>query len=49
VKPGFYTKYPDGKEDDTHFNEYGARIVAELVVEEIKKMNTHLSDFLIEK
>lgn len=49
VKPGQYLKYPDGKEDDTHFNENGARVIAELVVEAIKKLNLHLSDYLIEK
>lgn len=49
VKSGMYKKYPDGKEDDTHFNEYGARVVAGLVVSSIKKQNLKLSDFFIDR
>jgi lysophospholipase L1-like esterase len=28
--------YPDGKEDNTHFNELGARLIAQLVLKEIR-------------
>lgn len=49
VKPGIYKKYPDGKEDDTHFNGYGAMVIAGLVVDDIKNQNLQLSEFLIEK
>ena len=37
LKPDEHPNYPNGKEDDTHFNELGARKMAELVLEEIKK------------
>ena len=37
LKPGEHPNYPDGKEDNTHFNELGARLVAQLVLDEIKK------------
>lgn len=36
LKPGEHPNYPEGKEDDTHFNELGARLIAELVLAEIK-------------
>ena len=37
LKPGEHPNYPDGKEDNTHFSELGARLVAQLVLDEIKK------------
>jgi len=37
LKPGEHPNYPDGKEDNTHFNELGARLVAQEVLVEIKK------------
>lgn len=37
LKPGEHPNYPDGKKDDTHFNELGARKMAELVLIEIKR------------
>ena len=37
LKPGEHPNYPDGKEDNTHFSELGARLVAQLVLQEIKK------------
>jgi len=44
LKPGEHPNYPDGKEDNTHFSELGARKVAELVLEEIKKQTSELAD-----
>ena len=41
LKPGEHPNYPEGKEDDTHFSELGARKIAELVLAEVK---THLPD-----
>ena len=32
-----HPNYPDGKEDNTHFSELGARLVAQLVLHEIKE------------
>ena len=43
LKPGEHPNYPDGKEDNTHFNELGARRVAQLVLEEIKKQIPELA------
>lgn len=37
LKPGEHPNYPEGKDDNTHFNELGARLVAQLVLKEIKE------------
>ena len=47
LKPGEHPNYPDGKEDNTHFNELGARLVAQLVLDEIKKQVPSLADRII--
>ncbi|MBU3743724.1 MAG: rhamnogalacturonan acetylesterase [Sediminibacterium sp.] len=36
LKAGEHPNYPDGKIDNTHFNELGARLIAQLVVKEIR-------------
>ncbi|MFT3980611.1 MAG: rhamnogalacturonan acetylesterase [Ferruginibacter sp.] len=36
LQPGEHPNYPEGKEDDTHFNELGARKMAELVLAQLK-------------
>ncbi|MCU0404786.1 MAG: rhamnogalacturonan acetylesterase [Chitinophagaceae bacterium] len=36
LKPGEHPYYPKGKMDNTHFNELGARMVAQLVLEQIR-------------
>jgi lysophospholipase L1-like esterase len=35
LKPGEHPNYPGGKEDNTHFNELGARLIAQLVLKEV--------------
>ena len=47
LKPGEHPNYPDGKEDNTHFNELGARSVAQLVLDEIKKQIPELADRIV--
>jgi lysophospholipase L1-like esterase len=47
VKPGEHPNYPEGKEDDTHFNELGARKVAEIVLTEIKNLKLELADRIV--
>ncbi|MEH6971549.1 MULTISPECIES: rhamnogalacturonan acetylesterase [Bacillus] len=37
LKPGEHPNYPDGAEDDTHFCEYGAGVIAGLVAEGAKE------------
>ena len=36
-KSGEYPNYPDGKEDNTHLREKGARMVLELLINEMRK------------
>lgn len=43
LEPGEHPNYPDGKQDDTHFNELGARKIAELVLAEIKALHLDLA------
>ncbi|WP_192820350.1 rhamnogalacturonan acetylesterase [Rufibacter sp. LB8] len=49
LKPGQHPNYPDGKEDGTHFNELGARLVAQLVLAEIKALNLELAQRIIKR
>lgn len=37
LKPGEHPNYPNGKEDNTHFSELGARMIAQLVLANIRK------------
>ena len=36
LQPGEHPNYPDGKIDNTHFNELGARLIAQIVLKEIR-------------
>jgi lysophospholipase L1-like esterase len=36
LKPGEHPNYPDGKEDNTHFTELGARLIAQEVLSDIR-------------
>ena len=47
LKPGEHPNYPDGKEDNTHFNELGARLIAQLVLKEIKEKIPGLNSKII--
>jgi DNA sulfur modification protein DndE len=42
INPGVYKSFPEGKTDNTHFSEYGARIMAGLFCEGLKEMNYEL-------
>ena len=46
---GEHPNYPNGKEDNTHFNEFGARKMAELVLEGIRKQHLELENRIIKK
>jgi lysophospholipase L1-like esterase len=41
--------YPAGRKDNTHFSEYGARRMAELVLAEIRKLNLELAERITQK
>jgi len=47
VSPGQYPQLPEGKEDNTHFSEYGARRMAGLAAHAITKMDLKLKNYLI--
>lgn len=47
LKPGEHPNYPDGKEDNTHFSEMGARLLAQMVLAEIKSLNLELANRII--
>lgn len=46
VKPGESPNYPEGKEDNTHFNDHGAKVIAGLVAECVRESNLKLKDYL---
>jgi hypothetical protein len=47
LKAGEHPNYPEGRDDNTHFNELGARLVAQLVLADIKTMIPDLADRII--
>jgi hypothetical protein len=46
LAPGAHPRFPEGRQDDTHFVEAGARAVAELAVAEIKAQAPALARWL---
>lgn len=44
VAPGEHPNYPDGKQDDTHFSELGARKMAQIVLADIRTLHLELAD-----
>jgi lysophospholipase L1-like esterase len=49
LQKGEHPNYPDGKEDNTHFSELGARLIAELVLHEIKENIPELTARIVSK
>ncbi len=46
LESGEHPNYPAGIKDNTHFNEYGARRIAELVLAEIKRLNLNVLEHI---
>ena len=44
LQPGEHPNYPEGRNDNTHFNELGARLIAQIVLKELKGLNIELTD-----
>lgn len=42
LQPGEHPNYPDGRNDNTHFSELGARLVAQLVLKELRSASPEL-------
>jgi lysophospholipase L1-like esterase len=49
LEPGQNPNYPAGVDDNTHFNEYGARRIAEVVLLELKKLNPELVNRIVKR
>lgn len=49
LEPGEHPNYPEGKKDDTHFNELGARKMAEIILAEIKNTIPELAERIVKK
>jgi len=49
LKPGEHPNYPEGRDDNTHFNELGARLMAQLVLKEIRVLIPELADHIVKK
>jgi lysophospholipase L1-like esterase len=47
LAPGEHPNYPQGKVDNTHFSELGARKMAQLVLAEIKALGLDLADHVV--
>lgn len=47
LQPGEHPNYPQGKVDDTHFSELGARKVAQLVLAELKRLKLGVADSIV--
>ena len=47
LKPGVHPNYPDGRIDDTHFNELGAREIAQIVLQNIRDLKLSLADHIV--
>jgi lysophospholipase L1-like esterase len=46
LEAGRNPNYPDGVEDNTHFNELGARMIAELVFKGIRDLDLDLAEHI---
>lgn len=49
LKPGEHPNYPEGKDDNTHFNELGARLIAQMVLAEIRVIDPSLAERIIKR
>jgi lysophospholipase L1-like esterase len=47
LQPGEHPNYPEGKVDNTHFSELGARKIAQIVLSEVRTLNLELADRII--
>lgn len=49
LQPGEHPNYMNGKVDNTHFNELGARKIAQIVLAEIKSLNLELASRVVNR
>jgi lysophospholipase L1-like esterase len=46
---GEHPNYPEGIDDNTHFSELGARLIAQIVLAEMRKLDLELNDHIVKK
>lgn len=49
LQPGEHPNHPKGKEDNTHFSELGARLIAQIVLKEIRNGLPELTTHIIQQ
>jgi len=49
LAPGEHPNYPAGKEDNTHFNELGARKMAQIVLTDIRTLHLELANRIVQR
>jgi lysophospholipase L1-like esterase len=49
LAPGEHPNYPDGRDDNTHFNELGARKMAQLVLVDIQRLKLELANRVVKR
>jgi lysophospholipase L1-like esterase len=49
LQPGEHPNHPAGKDDNTHFSELGARLVAQLVLKDIKALHLELAERIVKR
>jgi len=49
LKPNEHPNYPAGREDNTHFNELGARLIAQIILADIRQLNLGLTRHIVSK
>ena len=49
LQPDEHPNYPEGKQDNTHFNELGARKMAQIVLAEVKALNLPLAEKIVKR
>lgn len=49
LEPGQHPNYPGGKKDDTHFSELGARLVAQVVLAELKRLEPEVAGRIVKR
>ena len=47
LAPGEHPNYPNGRNDNTHFNELGARLVAQIVLADLKTLEPELASRIV--
>ncbi|RAK65123.1 rhamnogalacturonan acetylesterase [Hymenobacter edaphi] len=49
LQPGEHPNYPDGRDDNTHFSELGARKMAQLVLADVRALKLELAERIVKR